>query len=109
MYNDVVSYAIGLSIELLVILLIASLTMVSIKAKNYLNTHTQLKNNVLAQQLVEAFIVHAEKELLGASGIQKRDYVLEMVVEVLGKKGIIVDTQELLASIERGVNATKTK
>ena len=109
MVNETISSLIGLGVEILVIVLIAASTMVATKVKKHISTNTELKNNILAQQLVDTFIAYAEKEFKGSSGIEKRDYVLGKVVEALTKRGIKVDTEELLASIERGVNATKTK
>lgn len=88
-------------VEVLVIIAMTAISLVSTKVISYINRIKSKEELVLANEIIDALVVYAEKELIGVKGKEKREYVVDKAVELLQKRGVKLDSDVVIATIEK--------
>lgn len=107
--ENILPYITEVSITLLIVVATVLLGVIGVKVNAYLANLKATEQFTLTHKIVESLIVFAEKELTGKPGAEKRDYVVEKAIELLAKKGIKADKDEILAGIEKGLSKMSDK
>lgn len=94
-------------VEILVTVLLALLAVVSVKANKYISNLKAKDEFGMVEKIIDSLTSYADAELKGAKGAEKRDFVIDKAIEILGKKGIKVDKEEILMGIEKSVQKNK--
>lgn len=103
MVESIVTVATQIAVEIITIVVGSFLIYLGNKAKKVLDTVKAKDDLGIIDAMTDRAVEFAEAELKGASGIEKRDYALQVAERLLRSRGIEITDEEILAGIENGV------